>query len=111
MEQFLQKYKAVILAKVCDLTFQNCEGCEMDMGNQLAHTCVTLSPEERTRAYFNEAFESIDFMELLDDLKKAMKHDVLGELTCNEQENEQQEQAETEEDEEESQCEVSSSTQ
>ena len=102
MDRFVGKYNTFLDKALTDLLFENCEGCELDLGNQLGHTCVTFTYEERVATYFEDAFEKIDVRELLADLKRALKQHMIGEKTDDEQQTPTQEET--------NECEVSSST-
>ena len=84
MESFLAKVQRELYEKIDEIVFERCEGCLQEMGNQMGHTCVTLSPEERIMLYFNEAFQRLNSNTLMADLAHALEHKMMVETTSEE---------------------------
>ena len=51
----IEQIKVEILNHIGDIVFERCEGCFEEYANQLGHTCLTLTEEERIDRYFDEA--------------------------------------------------------
>ena len=81
MERFTRQYQEKIGRLIEEVSIDFCSGCQTQQGNQEAHTCLTMTGDEKNEAYFDRAFCRQDQEELLNNLKAAMQEDMLTSLT------------------------------
>ena len=81
MENFVARYEEILMRKINEITRNQCEGCETNQGNQEAHDCVMLDPEERVYRYFHEAFGELDRQTLVGHIKIALEERLFASLT------------------------------
>ena len=67
MEKTLLKLLENNIAK---LTRERCHGCKIDHPSQTQHSCLTLDSEDHINVYFEEAWNRINFKEILNVYKK-----------------------------------------
>ena len=81
MDKFVQKYTTLLQGIIAEITLEQCEGCREQYANQLGHSCLTLTEEEKTFMYFEKAFKQLHKKQLLTDLSQALNVKMLGDLT------------------------------
>ena len=78
MEAFVRNIERCLSTHINDLSYEHCEGCQEGFGNQLGHSCLTLSWEEKVFMYFQEAFERLDKNVLERDLSHVVQFKMLA---------------------------------
>lgn len=71
----MEKATINLLGKnIAKLIQERCHGCQVDHLSQKQHSCIMLDSEEHIKLYFEEAWDRINFDEVLIDYKKIFKN-------------------------------------